>query len=124
VATLLIDPFELAGLRQAFNHWRGVAFIPPTFRAPGLYRMVRHPLYLGFVLAFWATPTMTEGRLLFAAAFTAYIFVGIWFEERDLVARFGEDYRAYRRRVPMLLPLPLRDGGSDAQPPAGNGQMP
>jgi protein-S-isoprenylcysteine O-methyltransferase Ste14 len=123
-ATFLINHFELFGLHQALNHWRGKAFTAPAFRTPGLYRIVRHPIYLGFVLAFWATPTMTEGHLLFAIAATAYILVGIAFEERDLVTRFGETYRAYRRSVPMLLPLPFRGGGSDARRSAGDGQLP
>jgi protein-S-isoprenylcysteine O-methyltransferase Ste14 len=124
VATFLINHFELFGLNQAFNHWRGRSFAEPSFRTPGLYRVVRHPIYLGFVLAFWSTPTMSEGHLLFALASTGYILIGIWFEERDLVARFGETYRAYRRRVPMLVPLPFGSGGSDTRPPAGDGQLP
>jgi protein-S-isoprenylcysteine O-methyltransferase Ste14 len=124
VATFLINHFELFGLNQAFNHWRGESFSEPTFRTPGLYRMVRHPIYFGFVLAFWAAPTMSEGHLLFAVAATAYIFVGIWFEERDLVARFGETYRAYRRRVPMLVPMPFGGRGSSSRPPAEGGQLP
>jgi protein-S-isoprenylcysteine O-methyltransferase Ste14 len=123
-ATFLIDHFEMFGVRQAFNHRRGNAFTGPDFRTPGLYRIVRHPIYLGFVLAFWAAPTMTEGRLLFAIASTAYILVGLGLEERDLVARFGETYRAYRRRVPMLLPLPFRGGKSDARGSARDGQLP
>jgi protein-S-isoprenylcysteine O-methyltransferase Ste14 len=123
-ATFLIDHLEMFGLRQASNQGRGASFTAPAFRTPGLYRMVRHPLYLGFVLAFWATPTMSEGRLLFAIAATAYILVGIGFEERDLVARFGETYRSYRRRVPMLVPLPLRVRRSDARGSAGDGRLP
>jgi protein-S-isoprenylcysteine O-methyltransferase Ste14 len=103
---LAIDPFELFGLRQA---WRVGGEPPaPEFRTPWLYRLVRHPLYLGLLLAVWATPTMSAGRLLLAAALTAYVLVGAGLEERDLVATFGESYAAYRRRVPMLIPRPGR----------------
>jgi protein-S-isoprenylcysteine O-methyltransferase Ste14 len=110
VSTFLIDHFDLFGLKQAWYAFRGRPVPAPVFREPWLYRHVRHPIYLGFLIAFWSAERMTWSRLLFGGVTTAYIAVAARLEERDLVALFGETYRAYRRRVPAVLPLKTGSG--------------
>jgi len=108
VATFLIDHFELFGLRQTFGFATGKAYRPPVFRERLLYRMVRHPLMLGFLIAFWAAPAMSRGHLLLAAGMTGYILLALVVEERTLIELHGDAYRDYRRRVPKLIPRPWR----------------
>jgi len=120
VSTFLINHFELFGLQQVFARLTQRAQPEAQFRTPLLYRYVRHPLYLGLLLSFWAVPVMTAGRLLFALGLSAYILIGIAFEERDLLRQFGERYRTYREQVGMLIPRarsPRRTAGETLDQP-------
>jgi protein-S-isoprenylcysteine O-methyltransferase Ste14 len=112
-STFLIDHFELFGLKQVYRNWRGIDYAATPFTERSLYRWVRHPLMLGFLIAFWAAPTMTLGRLLFAGVCTIWIFFSIRLEERDLATFLGEPYREYRNRTSMILPLPKSRESND-----------
>ncbi|OBA57248.1 hypothetical protein A5647_24600 [Mycobacterium sp. 1100029.7] len=113
-SSFMVSHFDLFGLRQVYLAWRGKPYRDLDFRVRYLYRLVRHPLMLGFLIAFWATPQMTTGHLLFSVATTSYILVALQLEEHDLVESLGEDYRSYRREVPALLPWPRRHPGATA----------
>lgn len=116
-STFLINHLELFGVQQVLDYLHGRPAPQPRFRTPLFYRLVRHPIYLGFVIAFWVTPAMSVGHLLFAVVTTGYILVGIALEERDLVELFGDDYRSYRSRVSMLIPgLGVHKEPTDASP--------
>lgn len=104
LSTYMIDHFSLFGLRQAWSYWKGEEIQAPEFMEPGFYKYVRHPLMLGFLIAFWSVPSMTAGHLLFSAGMTAYIVIGVYFEEKSMVRRFGEKYEDYRERVPKFFP--------------------
>jgi len=105
ISTFLINHFDLFGLRQVWLQLRGKRYTALRFGTPGPYKLIRHPLYLGWLFAFWATPTMSVTHLVFALATTAYILIAIQLEERDLVDALGDDYRRYRERVPMIIPF-------------------
>jgi len=113
-STFVIDHFDLFGLRQTWLKARGRDYTPPEFKDHLYYRLIRHPLLLGFVIAFWAIPRMSVGHLLFAVATTGYMLLAIQLEERDLIAAHGEEYRRYRKEVPMLCPWPRpRQAGNE-----------
>ncbi len=104
LSTWMIDHFNLFGLKQVYHNLKGMEAKPPQFMEPGFYKFVRHPLMLGFLIAFWSIPHMTVGHLIFSSGMTLYILVGVYYEEKAMVRRFGEDYEDYRKRVPRFFP--------------------
>jgi steroid 5-alpha reductase family enzyme len=122
VSSLFINHFDLFGTRQVWYYLKGQEYRPLRFKVPGAYRYVRHPLYVGWLMAFWATPTMTVAHLVFALMTTGYILSAIQLEERDLIDAHGDAYRRYRAQVPMLVPrLPRRERARGALDSAGLG---
>ena len=117
LATFLINHFDLFGLRQIWLHLRGREYTHLSFATPFIYNYIRHPLYVGWMTAFWATPTMTLGHLVFAAVNTVYMLIAIFLEERNLVQHFGRQYEEYRKRTPMFVP---RRNATRSPAPAGN----
>jgi protein-S-isoprenylcysteine O-methyltransferase Ste14 len=118
-SSFLIDHFELFGLRQSWLYFRGRPYTPPHFVKRSFYNYVRHPLMLGFLIAFWVTPVMTLGHLLFSLVITAYVVFGVTVEERDLLRAHGEAYEQYRRSTPMLIPFLRFSWGGDRRRVAG-----
>ncbi len=110
ISTFLIDHFELCGLKQVFLNLKGKEPLNCEFKKPGFYKVVRHPIYFGFTVAFWATPIMTTAHLLFAVGTLGYVLIGIFLEEKDLVSMYGSEYEEYKSQVSMLVPLPPKKG--------------
>lgn len=104
LSTFMIDHFDLFGLKQVYDYWKGNTQKSPNFMEPGFYKYVRHPLMLGFLIAFWSTPVMTVGHLVFSLGMMMYILVGVYFEEKTMIRQFGDGYRDYRSRVPRFFP--------------------